>query len=147
MPNDQWQVFMRNIAQYQPEVEQGVSESTFLGNRADRKANRDARRERKKSRVESKNTARETKADAKQTKADAKVIKAQSGGGDFMDKIKDVGGNLINAWKGGSDAGADAGGTPPSEDVPFYKKPIFIVGAIALVGGGIYLATRKKKVA
>jgi hypothetical protein len=146
MPDSQWQIFMQALAPYQPEVQQGVSESNFLGNREDRKKNREARRERKKTKADSKAEARQTRADAKQTKADAKVIKAENsdGGSSVMDKIKDVGGSLIGAWKGG-DSGGDLAPVDDQTSTPFYKKPLFIVGAIALVGGGIYLATRKKK--
>lgn len=162
MPEDQFRRFVKAIAPWQPEVQQGVvSEATFLASRSDRKEQRARRKEaktakkeaktkskedkneRKNKRAESKASSREKRADAKQTRADKK------GGGVDWDKVKDVGGSLISKFtgKGGDEAGADgSGGGAPDDAKPFYKNPIVIVGALALVGGAIYLGTRKKAV-
>ena len=146
MPNDQFKMLMRQLAPYQPEVENGqMSEQQFLGNREDRKKNRESKRNRRDQKANSKAESRTTRANAKQTRADAKKSKADSGQGGFdWDKVKDVGGSLIGSIfnKGGD---ASGGEVAPIVETPFYKKPAVIIGGVVVLGVVGYMLTRKKK--
>jgi len=157
MPTEQFKLFIQKLAPLQPDVQKGVlSEMEELSGRAERKARRDEKKdlklekkenkeERKTDKNERKNKRRDSKDEARQSREERK---AEKGGFDW-DKAKDVAGNLIGKFtgKGGAEdtGGADTGGGGGAEPTPFYKNPIFIVGGLLLIGGGIYLATRPKK--
>jgi len=113
-------VFENLMFELEPFQNQGLS-----GKRAD------ARREARQKRVETRAAAR-----------------AQGGG--VLDKLGNIASNVIGGLKGGSidvqtapgEFSVDYSGEPSFFEK--YKVPI-IIGGVALIGGGIYLATRKKK--
>ncbi len=143
--------------------------------KADKKT---AKVEKKKAKVDIKKARAEKKRAsglAKQTRAEAKMRKAEGSpdregdeeneerGGAFFNKVKGIGGKLLNKYVGGGSSGggdeetdeATGGGSSASrpkkkasdddaDEKPFYKKPVVIIGGLALLAGGIYLATRKK---
>ena len=91
--------------------------------------------------------------EARQKRIETRAAARAQGGG-FLDKIGNIATNVIGGLKGGSvqvetdqgQAGLNWGAPPPEEPTFFekYKVPL-IIGGVALIGGGIYLATRKKK--
>ena len=155
MPDDQYKIFMKTLAPYQPEVQQGMSENYFLGSRAERKAQRERRMEAKTQKKEGKGTAKterqerkklkaESKASARTTRADAKKTKAEGGGGGVdWDKVKDVGGSLIGKFIN-KDGGGEPGGADVVTETPFYKKPAVIFGGVAVLLIGGYMLMKKK---
>lgn len=116
-------VYQNLMFELEPFQNQGLS-----GKMADRRA---ARREARQKRVETRAAAR-----------------AQGGG--FLDKIGNIATNVIGGLKGGS---IDVQTAPGQFSVDYSDEPTFfekykvpiIIGGVALIGGGIYLATRKKK--
>lgn len=155
MPNDQFTLFMELLAPYQPEVEAGLSEAVYLADRASRREHRERRKEAKTQKKEGKGSAKkerqerkklkaESKAESRTKRAEAKLTKSQTGGGLDLTKLTDTASTLIGKFtgKGGE---AEAAAIPSgSDETPFYKKPAVLIGAAVLIGGGIYLATRKK---
>jgi LPXTG-motif cell wall-anchored protein len=108
--------------------------------RDERKARRAAKQERKNLRV--------------QSKADARRQRSQGGG--FFGKALDT----VKGIFGGQDEIIDAGvnfqtgqqpdaffnaRTRPESWIPGIPNAVTIIGGVVLIGGGIYLATRKKK--
>ena len=61
---------------------------------------------------------------------------------DFGGIIDSASGLVGKFKKGGADA--EPIDTTPVETKPFYKNPIVIVGGVLLIGGLVYLGTRKK---
>ena len=61
---------------------------------------------------------------------------------DFKGIIDSATGLVGKFKKGGADA--EPIDTTPVETKPFYKNPIVIVGGVLLIGGLVYLGTRKK---
>lgn len=97
---------------------------------------------------------RAARREARQKRVETRAAARAQGGG-FLDKIGNIATNVIGGLKGGSvqvetdqgQAGLNWGPPPPEEEPTFFEKykwPI-IIGGVAIVGGGIYLATRKKK--
>lgn len=91
------------------------------------------------------------KAEKKGAKADAKELKKEKRSarfGSVLDKVGGIVGGIIGGNKqvditaGGGGLDVEVGDEPTIWDQ--YKVPI-IIGGVALIGGGIYLATRKKK--
>lgn len=161
LTDNQWSMFMRILAPYQPQVQNGaMSEPMFLSSRAERKANRDRKREaktskkeaktqskidkndRKNQRTESRAEARERRADAKQSRAERKA----EGGGFDWDKAKDTAGALIGKFTGGGQESAPGDGGSESSAGGFnFKSPLFIGGvALVVIGGIVYAVTRPK---
>lgn len=77
----------------------------------------------------------------------------RAAGNSFLDKIGGVAGKVIGGLTGKNlDIESGPGGVnvqygPPEEEPTFlekYKVPL-IIGGVALIGGAIYLTTRKKK--
>ena len=146
MPNDQFNLFMELLAPYQPEVQAGLSEAVYLADRASRRDRRERKKEAKTAKKEAKTQKKQAKAEAVKLKAESKAEKrAQGKGGINWETVKDVGGSLIGSFTGkGSGTQADTTAPTASDETPFYKKPAVLIGAAVLIGGGIYLATRKK---
>lgn len=126
LPESTYQAMMQELAQYQ---------NTGLSSKAS-----DRRDARKAKRTEKKSTKAVTR-EAKKEKRSARF-------GGVLDKVGGIVGNIIGGNKA-IDITAGGGGLDiqyeeESSTWDRYKVPI-IIGGIALVGGGIYLATRKKK--
>ena len=92
---------------------------------------------------------RAARREARQKRVETRAAARAQGGG-ILDKIGNIATNVIGGLKGGQlDVQAGGGelaidyGTEPTF-FEKYKWPI-IIGGVAIVGGGIYLATRKKK--
>jgi hypothetical protein len=121
LPENEYQILMSKLAPYQ---NKGLS-----GKRKD-------------ARVERKEKRRTQKLEAKQKRVETR---SQAFG-----KIAQNVGGLIKNVVGGRDVDVEA--TPSGIDVSIgqetffekYKTPL-LIGGIALIGGGIYLATRKRK--
>lgn len=128
LPEGTYQAMMNELAPYQ---------NTGLSSKAsDRRASRKAE-----------------KAEKKGAKTDARELKKEKRSkrfGSVLDKVGGIVGGIIGSDKkvditaggGEFDVQYDEGDQPTIWDQ--YKVPI-IIGGIALVGGGIYLATRKNK--
>ncbi len=123
--------------QLEPYQDVGVS-GLFSGMRDRMRARRDARKDKRAGRV----ARRDLKATSKAERRTRPRGKALEG---IMATVGDIFG------KTQVDAGLDfqTGKGPEAyfqaDTKPFYTKPVFIIGASAVVLGGIYLATRKKK--
>ena len=145
MPDSVYQQMMQELAAYQ---------NTGLSGKADRKARRQERKDAKAAkkatkgggaRREARQKRLETKWAGKEKKASAK---GSGKGAAFLDKVGGIVGDIVG--KGPVDIETDSldfqydqgGGEPSFFDK--YKVPL-IIGGVALIGGGIYLATRKKK--
>jgi hypothetical protein len=133
------------------------------------------RSERKNKKTESKAKAREAKAEGKRLRGEGKRLKGEGGGGDdwksALTTVTDAAGNVIGKWKG-TDRVDDSQGGGGSDmtvtdqvngNLPAKRngstdtvtilgmemsKTTAIIGGIALVGligGGIYMATKKRK--
>lgn len=141
--------------------------------REKRKADRS---ERKNKKQESKAKAREARAEGKRLRGEGKRLKGEGGGGDdwksALTTVTDAAGNVIGKWKGtdrvddsqggdGSDmsvtdqvnGGAPARRNASGDTVTILgmemSKTTAIVGGLGLallVGGGIYMATKKRRV-
>jgi hypothetical protein len=87
---------------------------------------------------------------ARQKRVETRAAARAQGAG-VLDKIGNIASNVIGGLKGGSidvqsspgEFSVDVSGGEPSF-LEKYKIPL-IIGGVVLVGGGIYLATRKKK--
>jgi hypothetical protein len=92
---------------------------------------------------------RAARRDARQKRIETRAG-SRAAGTSFLDKIGGVAGNILGGLKGGSidvqtgpgEFSVDYSGEPSFFEK--YKIPILFGGA-ALIGGGIYLVTRKKK--
>lgn len=142
-----WADFMYQVAPYQPQVQQGMSEGMFLADRASRKAKRAAKQEQKFAKKEAKTAI-------KNARAEAKIIKAQQGGGGggFLDKISGALGGVLGGVFGipqVQPGGAPAGPTDTESwwdtEVMGIPYKYAIPGAVALTATGIYFATRKRR--
>jgi len=131
MPTEQYREMIRTLSPYQPKTSGGLSEDRLLSSRADRKKAREDKNTRKNEKAKSKNEARQSKEERKSKRQPF----------DFKGAIDSVGG-VIKNFKGGSDQGADI--QPAETEKPFYKSPLFIGGMVAVLGAGIYFATKKK---
>lgn len=121
LPENEYQILMAKLAPFQPD---GLS-----GKRGDaRRARKD---ERRKQRQEAKQKRVETRSEAL---------------GKFVEKAGDIVGNIVRKTPANVDV--QGGGL----DISYSTEPSFfernrvplLIGGIALIGGGIYLATRKK---
>lgn len=132
---------------------------------------RKAKTEIKKARAEKKRA----KGEAAKTRAEAKRLKGEnSGGGDAVETGKDIFGTvvggasqLVGAWRGNQQGGGEesaGGGAAPQDTAPTKRTKdesstvnilgmemskttaiISAIGLVAVVGGGIYMATRPKR--
>lgn len=140
MPADQYKLFMAMLAPYQPA--QGMDELSNKANRERRREQRAKKREGKEARKQQKQDRRDSRTHSKN---DARAKKSE-GGGDgeggagsgILDRIKSGVSKFINKGQDGGD------GAPAPEETPFYKKPLVIGIAAAVVIGGVYMATKKK---
>ena len=131
MPTEQYKEMIRTLSPYQPATSGGLSEDRLLSSRAERKQRREDKNTRKNEKAKSKNDARASKEERKSKRQPF----------DFKGAIDSVGG-VIKNFKGGSDQGAEI--QPAETEKPFYKSPLFIGGMVAVLGAGIYFATKKK---
>lgn len=118
LDNAEYNELMSILAPYQ----KGLSEAVFLSSRAERRAKREERREKR-----------------QQNKEERKKNRAEAFG-----KIVDTIGSVASRVFGGGEVTTAPTTEIPQEVKPWYKNPLVIIGGIALVGGGIYLATKKK---
>jgi len=140
MPADQFRLFMKMLEPYQPA--QGMDE---LSNKANREKRREARATKREGKENRKNEKQKRRSDRSASKNDARAAKSagggdgeEGGGSGILDKIKGGIKKFINKGQDGGDA------APPPEETPFYKKPVFIGIAAAVLIGGVYMATKKK---
>lgn len=163
VPEDTFKRLMIQLAPFQPSVQSGeLSEPVFLADRNERRKERQEaksrKREAKTQKKESKGSAQrerqerkklkaESKAESRSKRAEAKLTKAQTGGGFDVSKLTDTASSLIGKFtgKGGDGGDIPTGTTPETSSSAWYKNPVVIVGGVALLGAGIYLATRTKK--
>jgi len=131
MPTEQYREMVRTLSPYQPATSGGLSEERLLSSRADRKKKREDKEARKNEKASAKAELTKAKAERKRTRQPF----------DFKGAIDSVGG-VIKNFKGGSDQGAEI--QPVETEKPFYKSPLFIGGMVAVLGAGIYFATKKK---
>jgi hypothetical protein len=154
LPANEWAKFMRDIAPYQPEVEQGsLSEPMFLASRASRKENRERKAEAKTAKKEAKVTGKEDRNTRKNDRtanrkdnADKRAQRKAEGKGFDWDKAKDTAGSLIGKFTGkggGDEGGGDGGGGDSGTGMSPTMKYVLIGGAVVLLAGGIYASTRK----
>jgi len=137
MPADQYKLFMAMLAPYQPA--QGMDE---LSNKANRERRREQRAKKREGKEARKNEKQKRRSDRSASKNEARAAKS-AGGGDgegsgLLDKIKGGINKFINKGQDGGD------GAPAPEETPFYKKPLVIGIAAAVLIGGVYMATKKK---
>jgi hypothetical protein len=117
---------------------------------------RDDRRARRAERKKTKGGA--ARREARQKRIETRA-NARAQGGGFLNKVTDIAANIfgqktepVEADPRNLDIQAGPGGVnvqygPPQDEPSFlekYKVPL-IIGGVVLIGGGIYLATRKKK--
>jgi len=138
LPAEQFYLFMKLLAPYQPNPE-GLNEDIFLAGFV--KNFFKGREDRKNGREERRNKRAESKGRAREARANAKVIKAEKGGASPLDSIIE-GAKSIFGKKEDESTDTVTPGAP--EKKPFYTNPLFLIGAVAVVGGGIYFATKKK---
>lgn len=132
MPTEQYREMIRTLSPFQPKTSGGLSEERLLSSRADRKKKREDKETRK-------NEKAAAKADLTRAKAERKRTRQPF---DFKGAIDTVGG-VIKTIKGGDDQSANI--QPAETSKPFYTNPLFIGGAVAILGAGIYFATKKNK--
>jgi hypothetical protein len=161
LPPNQWAMFMKNLAPFQPEVEQGaLSEPMFLASRSERKESRERRREAKTAKKEAKTKSKEDRNDRRNQRTEQRGSRAErraenkearekrkaEGGGFDWDKAKDTAGGLIGKFTGrggGDEGGGDGGGGDSGTGMSPTMKYVLIGGAVVLLAGGIYASTRK----
>jgi hypothetical protein len=131
MPTEQYKEMVRSLSPYQPKTSGGLQEERLLSSRAERKERRADKNKRKNEKAESKNQARASKEERKSKRQPF----------DFKGAIDSVGG-VIKNFKGGNEQGVDI--APVETSKPFYTNPLFIGGMVAVLGAGIYFATKKK---
>lgn len=98
---------------------------------------------------------REARKEEKAARKDAKFQARQENKAARRDTIKNIAQSIGGMITGGGSSSSDQTrmGLPVTgsidfgapEPEPWYKKPAVIIGGLALLGGGIYLATRKRK--
>ena len=145
LPDSVYDSLMMQLSSYQ---------NTGLSGKADRKARRKERKDAKAAkkatrgggaRREARQKRLETKWAGKEAKAGAK---GSGKGAAFLDKVGGIVGNIVGGGQAlDVQAGADGLSVDYGTEPTFfeqYKIPL-IIGGVVLVGGGIYLATRKKK--
>ena len=147
MPGNQWNLLMKTLAPYQPQVQQGMSENTFLGNRAERKARRDEKKDQKATNKANREQRKEDKNERKNQRQTARDERKANKKPIDWGGVKDTATSVIGGIFGKKDQGADMVDPidPNSGGKPFYKNPAVIIGGLAVVGLGIYFATKKKK--
>lgn len=146
MPESTYQQMMQELAAYQ---------NTGLSGKADRKARRAERKDAKAAKkagrgAGARREARQKRVDARMASKTARAEARGGKGGAFLDKVGGIVGDLVG--KGPIDVETDSldieydgqGGGGEATFFDKYKVPL-IIGGVALIGGGIYLATRKKK--
>ena len=144
LSNAEWNQLMFEVAPYQPQVQQGMSENMFLADRAARKAKRAA-----------KQAAKEEKKAAKTEIKKARAEKIRSGGGGgsgILDGISGALGSVLGGVFGITPAAGQTPGGAPADTESFWDKEIFgiptkiavPVGIAAAVGTGYYI-TRKRR--
>lgn len=139
MPNDQWQIFIKTLAPFQPQVQQGLHEDMFLATRAERKQRREDRHQKHLAKIAIKNA----KAAAKAEGRGAGIF------GNILDTAKDIFGKKDST----DNSGAPAPGGAPDDGTPKPKKKsntgtYILIGGVAvtlLVGGLAWNASKKKK--
>jgi len=146
MPESVYQQMMQELAGYQ---------NTGLSGKSDRKARRQERRDAKAAKKATKGAG--ARRDARQKRVDARMnakvskaaAKGSGKGGAFLDKVGGIVGDIMG--KGGVEVATDTVdfNYDPANDLEptffeKYKVPL-IIGGVVLIGGGIYMATRKKK--
>jgi len=143
LPNDEFNVLMQQLAPFQPEVHQGMSERYFLHDRASRKANREKRKQDRATKKEMKNQKKDAKNALIRARAAAK---SEGRGGNVLGAVVD-GLKSVLGKTDSSDTGSDtdSGNPPPSNNnsgggggggtttdtKPFYTNP-YVIGAGAL---------------
>jgi len=94
---------------------------------------------RKNEKLEMKKQKQEANIELKKSKEERKKNRKPIDFGGIIDSASGLVGKFK---KGGADA--EQIDTTPVETKPFYKNPIVIVGGVLLIGGLVYLGTRKK---
>jgi hypothetical protein len=111
---------------------------------------RDDRRARRAERKKTKGGA--ARREARQKRIETRAAARAQGGG-FLDKVAGIATNIFGQKAAPAELDVNVGGGGvdvsygPEEEPTFlqkYKVPL-IIGGVVLIGGGIYLATRKKK--
>lgn len=125
---------MNTLAPFQPDVQaRTMSEDWFLADRASRRRKR-AEKDAKK---------REKKAGKEQKRKENKERRAET-----LKSIVGSFGGAVSSIFGkpapGGDEVTSPEPEPETESKPIWKNPLFWVGTGLVVGGGIYLATRKR---
>lgn len=142
MPEADFDLMMYELSNYQ---------NTGLSAKADRKARRDARAAKKATKGGgARREARQKRVDARmKAKVDKAGAKGSGKGGAFLDKVGGIVGNImggkdqLEVTAGGGEFSVD---TDAQEESWISRNKIpLAIGGIVLIGGGIYLATRKKK--
>ena len=120
LPENQYQIIMQQLAPYQP---------AGLSDRASRRA----------ARAEKKSTRRDAKQKRVETRS-AAISSALQKGGDLLKNIIGGAGGSVDVQSGALDISYD---TQPTW---FERnKTLVIVGGVAVLAGGVYLITKKKK--
>ena len=137
-----YQQIMQELAPYQ---------NTGMSDKASRKADREAKKTAKadKKATQGGGARREARAERQSQRQQARIDKKSAGGGagGFLDKViggaKDIFGKGVDvqATGGGLDINYDT--TEPTF-FEKYKIPL-IIGGVAVVAGGVYMLTKKKK--
>jgi hypothetical protein len=135
LPNDQWLAMMEELAPYNV----GVS-GLFSKMIARHQENKAKRQETKAAKGEQKTQRQAQRQAALMNIAGSIFGGGASGGGD---SAGDTGYPMPTPDQRGFQV--NYGTPPPVEEKKWYQNPLVIVGGAALVGTGIYLATRKKR--
>jgi hypothetical protein len=143
LPNIEFNEMMRQLAPYQPEVQQGMSERGFLHDRASRKARREEKKKLKNEKKAAKNELIKARAVAKTEGRGGDVLKSVVSGLSNIFGKGDSSGTTDVAPPPSPPGGGGGGGDDDDEPTPFYKNPWVIGGAALLTGGIIYAVTRK----
>lgn len=141
----EWRSLMAQLAPYQPDVQQGMSESSFMGDRASRKKRREDRARKKTEKDVQRKVKRELKNKMKEARIQAKK---EGRGANILGSVMDTIGGFFGGGQAPPDTYApDAGAGPPDDEEtePFYKNPIVIALGVTALAGGIYYFGFAKK--
>lgn len=140
LTSSEFRKLILELAPYQQEIQDGsISEPMYLASKEDRKRKKEDKMQGKEDKNKRKNEKAESKNEARQSREERKKNRKPI---DFGGIIDSASGFVSKFKKGGADDQTVMPEIAPEK--PFYLNPLFIGGAIAIVGGAIYFGTRKK---
>lgn len=138
----EFKAMMKVLAPLQPEVGVTLTEGQFLASRGKRRQRREAKKQAK---VEKKEKKQEIKQANKDRRAKTIANLVQTVGGVASNIFGKKAPDLTTTGYDPGEPEPEPDPEPEPEKKPWFKRPIVLIGGALLIGGVIYMATRKRK--